>query len=132
MKLEDLLAEVRELDEKATKGPMEIGIVDRTLDPVEWFRRHLEFGSVDIWAINCPKHPKAVGPDAKPDHAVLSAITGNGPDSEVNAIYFARSRVLLPLLAKIVKVYALHYDTCPLCNQEIEKLLQEASDEQGK
>jgi len=105
MTLETFLSGIERLDKAATKGPVKIGIVDRTLDPVEWFREHLSYGQGDIWCCHLPEHPKAIGPDDKPDHAILSAITGNGPDSEANAEFFAHARLALPAAARLLRIY---------------------------
>jgi hypothetical protein len=61
------------------------GIVDPALDPVQWFKENLSFGSGDIHCVWLPSHPKTAGEHPRPDHAVLLAIVGNGPRSEANA-----------------------------------------------
>jgi len=56
------------------------GIVDPKIDPVQWFKEHIGFGSGDIHAVWLPEHP-----GSKDGHSVLLAIVGNGPKSEANA-----------------------------------------------
>lgn len=93
--------EVRQRAEAATPSPWEVGIVDPEIDPVEWFRQHLSFSeSTDVWCVWCPQHPRADG-----EHSVLSAITGNGPDSEANAYFIANARrYVITLLDRIAEL----------------------------
>lgn len=93
--------EIRQRAEAATPSPWEVGIVDPEIDPVEWFRQHLSFSeSTDVWCVWCPQHPRADG-----EHLVLSAITGNGPDSEANAYFIANARrYVITLLDRIAEL----------------------------
>lgn len=95
--------EIRQRAEAATPSPWEVGIVDPEIDPVEWFRQHLSFSeSTDVWCVWCPQHPRADG-----EHSVLSAITGNGPDSEANAYLIANARrYVITLLDRITELEA--------------------------
>lgn len=95
--------EIRQRAEAATPSPWEVGIVDPKIDPVEWFRQHLSFSdSTDVWCVWCPQHPRAGG-----EHSVLSAITGNGPDSEANAYFIANARrYVIALLDRIAELEA--------------------------
>lgn len=84
---------IRQRAESATPAPWEVGICDPELDPVEWFRQHLSFSDqTDVWSVWCPEHPRTKGEYPRPDHAVVCAITGNGPDSEANAYFIASAR----------------------------------------
>ena len=84
---------IRQRAESATPAPWEVGICDPELDPVEWFRQHLSFSDqTDVWSVWCPEHPRTKGAYPRPDHAVVCAITGNGPDSEANAYFIANAR----------------------------------------
>lgn len=113
-KLAEILSKVTaisdtELDEiearanAATPDPWQIGITDPELDPVELFRQHLALGATtDVWNVWCPEHPRTKGEYPRPDHAVIAAITGNGPDSENNARFIAEARTdILKLIAAL-------------------------------
>ena len=73
------------MSEEYTKESLAWGIVDPSIDAVEWFRQHLSHGKGDVHCVWIPEHPKSSGIHSRPDHAVLLAITGNGPRSEANA-----------------------------------------------
>ena len=101
-RLEDIEARLA----AATPPPMELGTVDPEMEPGEWFRQHLAYGIDDtIWCVWCPTHPLTVGEAPRPEHAVLTAITGNGPTSEANAELYAHApedlRYLLDLVAEL-------------------------------
>jgi hypothetical protein len=103
----------------ATPGPLELGIVDHEREPGEWFRENLSYGTdSDVWVVWCPKHPLTVGEAPKPEHAVLTAITGNGPQSEANAELYANApsdlRYLLTRLAAAEERAA--YVICDRCD----------------
>ena len=105
--MDKMLAEIQERCDKATMGPIRVGIVDTTLDPLEWFREHLSYGAdgADIWCCWLPEHPASQpDPEGRPSHAVLSAITGNGSDSEANAMFYAHARDDVPRLLAWGKV----------------------------
>lgn len=87
------------LASKATEGPWDIGVYDSDADPLELIKQYLSYGQGDVHSVWCPTHPLTRGARPRPDHAVLSAITGNGPDSEANAAFIAASRTSVPDLA---------------------------------
>lgn len=104
--LDAVLARLPELDaltRAATNGPVCVGHVDETLDPGEWFKEHLKFGNGPIWVAWLPDHPASqVDDNDKPTHAVLLAITGNGPDSLANVEWLVSARRDIPdLLAAV-------------------------------
>lgn len=105
--MDDRLGEIQIRTAMATPAPLEVGIVDPELDPVQWFKEHLELAdnpTGDVWVVWCPKHPKSErDPEGRPTHAVLAAITGNGPTSEHNAEFFAHARDDVPWLIDQVK-----------------------------
>jgi len=100
--MEDRLGEIQIRAALATPAPLEVGIINRELDPVAWFKEHLEGADspdTDVWVIWCPLHPDSKpDPDGKPEFAILAAITGNGPTSEANAEFFANARDDVPWL----------------------------------
>ena len=100
---EKKLSQIETRANAATASPWDIGITDHSLDPVEWFRGHLSFSeSKDVWSVWCPEHPRTKGEYPRPDHAVICAVTGNGPDSEKNAEFIAQARVdVLELIAEV-------------------------------
>jgi len=111
--MEDRLGEIKIRASLATPAPLAVGIYDPELDPVELFRQNLD-AAVDqtesVWVVWCPKHPDSnPDPEGHPTHAVLAAITGNGPTSEANAEFFANARDDIPWL--IYKVESLR-DAC--------------------
>lgn len=91
----------------ATPAPLKVGIVAPKLDPVQWFKEHLEAANNPdgaIWVVWCPEHPDSQpDPEGRPTFAVLAAITGNGPTSKANAEFFAHARDDVPWLVDQVK-----------------------------
>lgn len=74
----------------ASEGPAIVGILNPDEDPVELFRQNLAFGEGKVWVVYLPEHPLSQWDDPqRPDHAVLAAITGNGPTSQANAEFFS-------------------------------------------
>lgn len=72
-----------------TPGPWEVAVWDSAKDPVEQFREHVSHGSGPVWGVWCPEHPLTKGEHPTPEHAVMAALTGNGPTSESNAYLVA-------------------------------------------
>jgi len=88
----------------ATPGPLDLGIVDPEVEPGEWFRDHLSYGpDANIWCVWCPKHPLTRGEAPRPEHAVLTAVTGNGPTSEANAEFYAHAPADLAALLELAR-----------------------------
>ena len=85
------LAEIEARASKATQAPLEVGIFDPELDPIDLVRRHLSYGAGAIYNVWAPEHRDTrIGTDrSRPEHVAIAAITGNGPTSEANAEFFA-------------------------------------------
>lgn len=76
----------------ATPAPLRLGMYDPDKDPVEMFRENLSHGSGPVWLVTAPEHPGTIGGwDDRPAHAVTTCITGNGPTSEANAVFYANA-----------------------------------------
>ncbi len=103
---EQELAVIEARCQAATPGPLGLAIVDPTREPGEWFREHLSYGTGDIWCVWCPMHPRTVGEAPRPEHAVILAITGNGPQSEANAEFIACAVRDVPRLVAEVRELA--------------------------
>lgn len=81
-----------------TPGPLELAIMDPNKDPVEFTRDSLSHGSGPVWMVWAPQHPKTRGTYPAPEHAVITATTGNGPASEANArLYMPPLPICSPL-----------------------------------
>lgn len=89
-----------------TPGPWAVARWDEAMDPVEQFRSHISYGSGPIWGVWCPQHPLTKGDHPNPEHAVMAALTGNGPASEVNARLIAESPDLLKALKGLLENHA--------------------------
>lgn len=103
-----LVERVERLDAEATKGPWETTTTEQMTveEMVEHERKWIEYGGPGVirgvWA---PDHPLTViGPDRhRPEHAVMPAVTGNGPASEANADLIAEYRTACPALAAALR-----------------------------
>jgi hypothetical protein len=99
------LEEIRKRADKATPGPWETAIYDKAKEPIEWLRECLSHGSGPVHLTWCPEHPLTQGLYPRPEHAVVPAITGNGPTSEANAVFVAAARSDVPwLLEEITRL----------------------------
>jgi hypothetical protein len=78
--------------------------MDPNKDPVEFTRDSLSHGSGPVWMVWAPQHPKTRGVHPNPEHAVITATTGNGPASEANARLYASAPDLLAALAGIIEI----------------------------
>lgn len=92
------LEEIRKRAEVATPGPWLWALFDEAKDPLEWIRECLSYGSGPVHLTWCPEHPLTKGQHPRPEHAVVPAITGNGPTSEANAKFLAAAREDIPWL----------------------------------
>lgn len=98
----DRLAEIRARVEKATKGPWATAVYREDKEPIEWLRENLSHGSGPLHGVWCPEHPLTIGTHPDPDHAVMAAVTGNGPTSKPNSDFIAHAREDVPfLLARV-------------------------------
>lgn len=96
------LQAIQERAEKATPGPWEWARFDDSKEPIEWLREMLSYGSGPVHGAWAPGHPLTRGTHPRPEHAVMPAITGNGPTSEANAKFIAAARTdVLALLEHI-------------------------------
>ena len=93
---EGWIREARERCRAATPGPWEWCVWNPERDPVEMFREHLSHGSGRVHGSWAPNHEKSVGEHPNPEHAVMPCLTGNGPDSEANAVFISHARDDLP------------------------------------
>lgn len=73
---------------KPSEGPARVGIFEAAT-AVEKVTEMLGYGTGDVWLVWLPEHPKTVGEYPAPEHAVVAAVTGNGPTSEANARFIA-------------------------------------------
>lgn len=89
---------------KHTPGPWEVAVWDEAKDPVEQFREQISYGSGPIWGVWCPEHPLTRGKHPNPEHAVMPALTGNGPASEANAYLVSAAPDLLAALKMLAHV----------------------------
>lgn len=122
-----VLEEWKGICEAATKGPCEVGIFDPDDDPVERIREHLSYGSGKVFCVWLPQHPKSMpDPEGRPTHAVLACITGNGPDSEKNAEFYATASTALPLLLKEVE------EMRGMCREAAEKIADLSGNDDGE
>lgn len=84
------LAEIAERLAKATPGPLDVGVMDPERGAGEWFLAMLAGSDSKVvnmvWA---PQHPNTRGSYPRPEHAIITAVTGNGPQSEANADFYA-------------------------------------------
>lgn len=68
--------------------------------------KHLSHGYREtvsgVWAVDHQDNVPGDDPD-RPEHAVLACITGNGPDSPVNAELIAHARTDLPRLVELLR-----------------------------
>ena len=99
MSIADDIAKVLVAYEFASDGPAELGIATQDMPPGEWFAENASHGSGDIHTVWLPKHPLTRGEYPRPEHAVILAITGNGPQSEANALAIAAYWEAAPRLA---------------------------------
>lgn len=89
-----------------TPGPLELAVMDPNKDPVEFTRDSLSHGSGPVWMVWAPQHPKTRGVHPNPEHAVITATTGNGPASEANARLYAAAPDLLAALKDLEEACA--------------------------
>jgi len=98
------LDEIEKRAQAATPGPWDVGIKDPEIDPIEWYQGRNAFDvEMDTWIVWCPEHPKTRGTHPRPEHSVLTAITGNGEDSQINAEFIAAARSDVPLLCRALR-----------------------------
>ena len=102
---DDQLRELLELEVKASQSEwiwtrtQDLETLDAMLDHM---RAHFEFSAVrTISGVGIPQHPLS---DSDSGHMVLSAITGNGPTSDDNAVFICAARnVIRPLVEELLE-----------------------------
>ena len=108
------LGPIEERLAKATPGPLSVAIINPELDGGKWFERFRRDGpDTHTWVVWAPEHPDTViGSDSqRPDHAIVSAITGNGPTSEANAgLYASTPTDLAACIAEIKRLRVMLVD----------------------
>ena len=85
----------------ATVGPWDgRATFDPARDTLEQVGQMLAHGSGPTWLVMALTDPRSVvGPDpTRPKHAVIPALTGNGPQAEANAAFVAAARTAVPAL----------------------------------
>ena len=115
MKLNHTEEEIRALADGATRGPLRLARYEEFdnngVTAAEHVAENLSHGSGPVWGVMAPEHPLTVGGwDARPEHAVVTCITGNGPTSERNAAFYAAAPTIaadaLAMHAEIARLRA--------------------------
>lgn len=86
---------------KYTEAPLEVGIIDPAKDREQFIKDMLSHGKGDVFMVLAPKHPKTIGESPHYEHAAITALTGNGPDSEGNAVLYSTAPAMRDLLRKL-------------------------------
>ena len=99
------LKKIGERCENATQGNIQVAFYENYLDPVEEFKALLAFGSGPVYLLNAIDHVLA-----RKDHYITTAITGNGPASRNNALFYASAHYDIPaLIAEVRRLKAAFY-----------------------
>jgi hypothetical protein len=99
-----VLTAIEQAGAEATPRPWGDGIVEPSLDQVEWIKECLSYGHGDVWLVIPTEHKNnRLAADGKHfEHAAICSITGNGPTSEQNTWFIVlAANHALELVAEI-------------------------------